>query len=68
MDAKLFYPLYSVDDKNLNWPSHEFFDHFYGGPYQPSQYESNQEHSATSLFFVPKTKEKDIVTVTLGQI
>ncbi|KAL3084987.1 hypothetical protein niasHS_010056 [Heterodera schachtii] len=32
-DAKLFYPLYSVDDKNLNWSSDEFFERFYGCPY-----------------------------------
>lgn len=42
-DAKLFYPLYSVDDKNLNWNSKEFFEYFYGGPYSSLPLEENIE-------------------------
>lgn len=56
-EAKLYYPLYSIDDKNLNWSSLEFFDRFYGGPYsmmmqqqqQQSPQEEQQQMDATNV-------------------
>lgn len=50
-ESKLFYPLYSVDDKNLNWGSKDFFSNFYGGPYysSPVANEIPKEEDKTSV-------------------
>uniref|UniRef100_A0A914MQ75 K Homology domain-containing protein n=1 Tax=Meloidogyne incognita TaxID=6306 RepID=A0A914MQ75_MELIC len=55
-DSKLFYPLYSVDDKTLNWPSKDFFSNFYGGPYYtPPAVGENHEDDKTGVQVVPDT-------------
>lgn len=63
-DSKLFYPLYSVDDKNLNWGSKDFFNNFYGGPYYtPLAVNENQnEDDKTSVQVVPDNSHPHVKT------